>query len=122
MADRIFIESLELSCRIGVPDAERAEPQRLAASLTLEPRHDFSALQDSLENTVDYAAVCECVKALSAARPRRLVETLAGEIADELLGQFSLSAVEVEVRKFILTDTAGVGVRIRREQKATAIP
>ena len=122
MADRIFVENLELRCRIGVPEAERAEPQRLAATLTLEPRRELSRLEDRLENTVDYAAICECVKALCVARPRRLIETLAEEIAEELLARFALRGVEVELRKFILPDTAGVGVRLRRERPAAAIP
>jgi dihydroneopterin aldolase len=45
-----------------------------------------------------------------------LIETLAEEIAGLLLERFPLRAVEVELRKFILTDTAYVAVRIRRER------
>ena len=115
MADCIRIESLELTSRIGVPEAERTQPQRLTVSLVLEPVRDFRALEDRLENTVDYFVICEVVKALSLARPRLLVETLAGEIADELLARFPLRAVDVELRKYILPDTAYVAVQIRRE-------
>lgn len=116
MPDRILIDRLELSSRIGVPDDERAAPQRLTANLVLEPIRGFSALGDDIENTVDYFAVCEAVKALSLARPRRLIETLAEEIAEALLARFALRAVEVELRKFILPDTAFVAVQIRRER------
>jgi len=116
MPDRIRIESLELSSFIGVPDEERATAQRLTASLVLEPIRDFRALGDRLENTVDYFAVCEFVKALSLARPRHLLETLAEEIAGELLGCFPLRTVEIELRKFILPDTAFVAVHLRRER------
>lgn len=116
MPDRIRIESLELSSFIGVPDEERASAQRLTASLVLEPIRDFRALGDCLENTVDYFALCESVKTLAGARPRRLIETLAGEIADELLARFPLRSVEVELRKFILRDTAFVAVQLRRER------
>src|SRR5207249_4463684 len=49
-SDLILIDQLELSARIGVPDAERAQPQRLTATLTLQPQRDFSALQDRIEN------------------------------------------------------------------------
>jgi len=116
MPDRIRIESLELSAHIGVPDEERATAQRLTASLVLEPIRDFRALDDRIENTVDYFAVCQCVKALSLARPRRLLETLAEEIAAELLVRFPLRSVELELRKFILPDTAFVAIQIRRER------
>src|SRR5258707_10431403 len=112
MLDRIRIESLELSAFIGVPDEERATAQHLTASLVLEPSRDFRALGDRIENTVDYFAVCEFVKSLSRARPRHLLETLAEEIAGELLARFPLRAVEIALRKFILPDTAFVAVQL----------
>ena len=115
MPDRIHIEALALSAHLGVPNAERAAAQRLTVSLTLEPVRDFSALGDDLEKTVDYFAVCEAVKTLTGAHPRRLIETLAEEIAELVLERFAVRVVEVEVRKFILRDTAHVAVRIRRE-------
>jgi dihydroneopterin aldolase len=60
--------------------------------------------------------VTEFVKDLSLARPRRLIETLADEIAMALLTRFPLRAVNVELRKFILPDAAFVAVRVHREQ------
>ena len=116
MTDRILIDNLELSSVIGVPDEERATAQRLTANLVLEPIRDFSALGDAIENTVDYFCVCAEVKALSLARPRRLIETLAEDIAALLLARFALRAVEVELRKYILPDTAFVAVAVRRER------
>ena len=116
MPDRIHLEQLELLARLGVPDEERATPQRLALNLTLEPAHDFRALEDRIENTVDYFVVAQTVQQLAAARPRRLLETLAQEIAEEVLARFAVRAVEVELRKFILPDTAFVAVRLRRER------
>jgi len=116
MRDRILIEGLELSSQIGVPDEERAAPQRLTVNLILEPIRDFTALEERIENAVDYFAVGEFVKSLTAARPRKLIETLAGEIASELLARFPLEAVEVELRKYILRDTQYVAAAIRRER------
>ena len=52
----------------------------------------------------------------SRGRGRALIETLAEEIAAELLARFPLQAVELELRKFILPDTAFVAVRIRRSR------
>ena len=121
MADRILIENLELSSHIGVPDDERASAQRLTVSLVLEPIRGFSDLGDALENTVDYFRVCEEVKALALAHPRRLIETLAGDIATHLLARFALRAVEVELRKYILPDTAYVAAVLRHEQAAASL-
>ena len=114
MTDRILINGLELSSFIGVPDEERTTAQRLTANLVLEPLRDFTALGDALENTVDYFRVCAELQALSLARPRRLIETLAEDLAALLLARFALRAVEVELRKYILPDTAFVAVKIYR--------
>lgn len=114
MPDSIHIERLELTARIGVPDAERAAPQRLTVNLTLEPARGFDCLDDDLARTVDYFAVCEAVKTLAAARSRKLIETLAEEIAALVLERFAVRAVEVELRKYILPDTAYISVSARR--------
>lgn len=114
MPDLIHIEALEVRSRIGVPDEERAIPQRLTITLAMEPATDFRALDDRLEGTVDYAAVCEALKTIAEERPRRLVETLAEEIAANLLARFPLRHVTVEVRKFVLPATDYVAIRIER--------
>ena len=117
MPDSIHVEQLELLARLGVPDDERATPQRLALNLTIEPENGFHALEDRIENTVDYFVVAQTVQQLAAAKPRHLLETLAEEIAQEVLARFPVRAVEVELRKFILPDTAFVAVRLRRERR-----
>jgi dihydroneopterin aldolase len=114
--DEIRIEALELSTRIGVPEEERALPQRLTANLLLIPETPFDALADRIENTVDYFQVARCVQEIARSSPRHLIETLVEEIAQTLLARFPLRAVEIELRKYILPDTAHVAVRIRREQ------
>jgi dihydroneopterin aldolase len=115
MPDTIHIEELELSAHIGVPDEERAFPQRLTVNLTLEPRRDFRALGDEIGNAVNYFQVARAVQGIAREHPRRLIETLAEDIAASLLARFALQAVEVELRKYILPDTAFVAARIRRE-------
>ncbi len=114
MPDLIHIEALEVRSHIGVPDEERAEPQRLTVTLTLEARTDFRTLGDRFEETIDYAAVCDVVQAIALERPRKLVETLAEEIAAGLLHRFPIRQLTVEVRKFILPQTDYVAVRIER--------
>jgi dihydroneopterin aldolase len=113
-ADSIHIEELELSVRIGVPDEERVEPQRLTVSMTLWPERDFRGLEDQIGRTVDYAAVCAGVKELASSRTDRLIETLAEAIAQHLLASFPLGRVELELRKFILPEVRFVAVRIDR--------
>ena len=116
MADLIHIEQLELSARIGVSEEERATTQRLTAALTFEPLGDLAKAGDDIQNTVDYFELSRAVQALARARPRKLLETLAADVAELLLRQFEIRTVEVELRKYVLPDTAFVAVRLRRER------
>jgi FolB domain-containing protein len=118
LPDIILIEQLELSAHIGVPDEERDVAQRLTVSLRMEPLRDFRDLQDDIARTVDYFAVCGAIRKLAAERPRRHIETLAEEIAANVLREFAVAAVEIEMRKYVVRDTAFVAVRLRRERGA----
>ena len=117
MIDRIHIEQLEVHGRVGVPDSERVEPQRLSLNVTLWPK--IAELHDDIENTVNYSAVAECAKEFVNRHACKLIETLAEETAAHLLAQFNLRKVEVEVRKFVLPDANYVSVTAVREREAT---
>jgi phosphoglycolate phosphatase len=111
--DRIRINSLRVLARIGVPDEERAAPQKLSIDVVMES--DFRGLDDDLARTTDYAAVAAWLKAECARREVKLLETLAEELAAGLLEGFpQIRAVDLEVRKFVLPDTRDVSVRVRR--------
>ena len=112
----IHVEQLELSTHIGVTDNERASAQRLTANVSFEPTGHFAAAADEIQNTVDYFQVCRAVQELASERPRKLLETLAAEIAELLLTKFAIRVVDVELRKYIMPDTAFVAVRLRRER------
>ena len=112
--DEIRIASLELKARIGVPAAERKKAQRLTVSLTMVPVHEFGAMDDDVSRTIDYAAVSKAIKELAAAKPRKLIETLAEEIAELVLDDFVCRHVALELRKYVLPDTEYVAVRLRR--------
>jgi 7,8-dihydroneopterin aldolase/epimerase/oxygenase len=115
--DRIHIEQLEVHGRVGVPDSERVEPQRLSLNVTLWPK--IAELYDDIENTVNYSAVAECAKEFVNQHDYKLIETLAEEMAAHLLAQFNLRKVAVEVRKFVLPDANYVSVTAVREREAT---
>jgi phosphoglycolate phosphatase len=114
-ADEIRIEELEIFTRIGVPDEERAAPQRLTVSLTLQTRRGFGEMEENLARTVDYAGVCEELQSFVRDREDRLIETLADAMARHLIDNFEIARVEIELRKFILPATKFVAVRVARE-------
>jgi dihydroneopterin aldolase len=112
--DEIHIRGLHLTTNIGVPDDERAVPQVLAADITLRVASRFEEMQDDTTSTIDYAAVATRLQVLAAARPRKLIETLAAEMAACVMGEFGAVGVIIELRKRILPDTEHVAVRLVR--------
>jgi FolB domain-containing protein len=114
MRDTILIDSLELSTCIGVPDEERERPQRLTVNLAIEPVRSMDGMDDDFLYAVDYFEVSRRVQDLARAHERRLIETLATEIAEMILRDFAVRAVTVELRKYILPDTAFVAVKVHR--------
>lgn len=115
--DTIVIQDLEVSYHVGVPDEERAQPQRLL--LSLELRHDFTAAAatDDLTRTIDYYALSQRLLRFGEGRSWRLIETLAVQIAELALTEFSATEVAVEVKKFILPETRHVAVRVVRARR-----
>ena len=114
MSDLIEIRRLRVSTHIGVPDEERSEPQVLLVTLKLTPSKNFDGLDDEISRTIDYYAVSLEIEALAAARPRRLIETLATDIADHLLTNHPLTRVAISIEKHILPNTECVAVHIER--------
>ena len=112
--DEIHIEQLEISTHIGVPEEERATPQRLSISISLWPRQQAGPLADKIDRTVNYSAVAEETKHFVGAQSLSLIETLADLLAVHLLSNFPLQKVIVEVRKFVLPDAKYVSATVRR--------
>src|SRR4051794_33144232 len=112
--DIITISDLEVSYCVGVPDEERARPQRLL--LTIEMEHDFraAAVEDELSDTIDYFAVSQRLLKFGDGVHWKLIETLAVDIAQMILEEFGPRSVTVEVKKFILPQTRYVSARVTR--------
>ena len=114
LADQILIHGLEIAVQIGVPDEERAGWQTLRADLTLDLIGRVEEQGDDLSRTVDYQAVSIRLREIGAARPRRVIETLAGEIVESLLTEFPVKRVGVTLRKRVLPGVDYVAVRLER--------
>ncbi len=114
MPDTITIANLEVHARVGVPEEERAQPQRLLLNIEMEKPFSAAAANDDIAATIDYHAVATAVAALCETGERQLIETLAEEIAALILRDFQPDCVRVEIRKFILPNTSHVGVSVER--------
>ena len=79
MIDRIHIEQLEVFARVGVPDSERAAPQRLTLNVTIWPKR--AGPRDNIADTVNYSEVATSLKQFVDQHDYKLIETLAEEAA-----------------------------------------
>ena len=112
--DAIIIEDLAGLYHVGVPDEERAKPQRLLVSLTIDCDFSRAAQLDDIAATIDYFAVSQRVLGLSKGRSWKLIEKLASDIASMVILDFKALAVTVEIKKFIIAEARYVAVRIER--------
>lgn len=117
--DHIIIRELEVSYRVGVPEVERAIPQRLLLSLDLELDLSGAAASDDLGHTIDYYVVTRQLLEYGKGRSWRLIEKLAADLAEFILAEFHAGAVTVEVRKFIIPETRYVAVRVHRTREGS---
>jgi 7,8-dihydroneopterin aldolase/epimerase/oxygenase len=113
-SDRIHIEGLEVLTHIGVPEKERATPQRVTVSISFWPHHEARDLTDKMENTVNYSAVAEETKKFVCDQSVNLIETLADRLAMHLLKKFPMQKVTVELRKFPLRNAKYVSATVTR--------
>ena len=113
----IIIKGLKIDVAVGVTDAERDNPQRLEVDAVITPLETFAAVADEIDRTVDYQAAAQRIAELARSRPRRLIETLASELAEMLVSEFQARRAEVEVRKFVVPNTDYVAVRCLRDRE-----
>ncbi|MDQ6745305.1 MAG: dihydroneopterin aldolase [Actinomycetota bacterium] len=95
----IEVSGLSLFTHVGVTAAEREVGQRLLLDLRLEVGECDATVTDRIEDTVDYAQLCEVVNLVAQQRSYRTLERLCAAIADRLLGQYTAHAVWVKAAK-----------------------
>jgi len=95
----VEVSGLSLYTHHGVSDAEREIGQRLVVDLRMDVGESDATLTDRVEDTVDYAEVCQVVALVAQQRSYRTLERLCAAIADRLLEQFGLESVWVKAAK-----------------------
>jgi 7,8-dihydroneopterin aldolase/epimerase/oxygenase len=95
----IEISGLSLYTHHGVSEAEREIGQRLLLDLRLDVGETDATVTDRVEDTVDYAEVCQLVALVAQQRSYRTLERLCSAIADRLLADFELEGVWVKASK-----------------------
>ena len=114
----IEVSGLSLFTHVGVTAAEREVGQRLVLDLRLDLGESDATVTDRLEDTVDYAEVCDTANLVAQQRSYRTLERLCAAIADRLLDRYKAHAVWVKAAKPeppLALPVAEVSVEVWRE-------
>jgi 7,8-dihydroneopterin aldolase/epimerase/oxygenase len=95
----IEVSGLSLFTHVGVTAAEREVGQRLLLDLRLDVGGSDATITDRLEDTVDYAEVCDTANLVAQQHTYKTLERLCTAIADRLLDRYDAHAVWVKASK-----------------------
>ena len=95
----IEISGLSLYTHHGVGGAEREVGQRLIFDLSFDVGDCDATVTDRLDDTIDYADVCQQVALAASERSYNTLEALCSSVADRLIDRYGASAVTVRAAK-----------------------
>jgi dihydroneopterin aldolase len=95
----VEVVRLSLYTHHGVEGAEREVGQRLVFDLSFELSECDATITDRLEDTVDYADVCEQVALAAQERSYKTLERLCTAIADRMIDRYGAESVRVRATK-----------------------
>jgi dihydroneopterin aldolase len=95
----VEVRGLSIYTHHGVTEAERETGQRLEIDVSLDVPDCDAVLTDRVEDTVDYAEVCDIVALAATERSYRTLERLCHVIAERLMERFKCESVRVRAAK-----------------------
>jgi dihydroneopterin aldolase len=98
--DVIRLRDVTIFPRLGVAEIEKEWVQKVSLDLELFVDLHAPAASDNVAETVDYEKVYRRIRQVSENRKFHLIESLAGEIAEDVLAHFaSIQKLRIRVRK-----------------------
>ena len=119
MTDRIELRGLRVRGHHGVFDHERRDGQEFVVDVTVWMDLAPAAGSDDLADTLHYGELAERTAAIVAGEPGNLIETVAARVAEMVLADERVLAVEVTLHKPqapIPLAFSDVAVTIRRKR------
>ena len=95
----VEIVGLSVYTHHGVGEAEREVGQRLIFDVEFELAECDALVTDRVEDTVDYADVCQQVYLAAQERSYRTLERLCSAVADRLIDRYGAESVTVRAAK-----------------------
>ena len=97
--DSITIKGALFSCRIGVSEEERSKKQQIEADVKLFLSTKKAAKTDSIKDAINYSDVHNLLKNIVEKNNCMLIESLAENIAAEILKNFPAKKALVKIKK-----------------------
>lgn len=116
--DAIIIEGLKVDTVVGCFNWERQIIQPLMLDLTIHNDLSLAAHSDELEDTLNYAQICElAAQVIQEAQPK-LIEHAAQLVLECLFSTFpSIESISITIRKpAIIAQANAVGIRLERNR------
>ena len=104
--DCLIISALSVNTQIGVHAWEQRITQKLLIDINIPS--DFSACEDVLAQTIDYAALCQLVTEFVESNAFQLIETVANKVAELIQTEFKVEALTIKVSKPHAVKNAGM--------------
>lgn len=114
MTDTVSIRELRVSAVIGVRDWERETEQTLVLAVDMTADVAKAAASDRISDALDYSAVAQTVTDVVTQGEFQLIETAAERVARQLLADYPLGWVRVEVAKPLSRDGYTAVVTVER--------
>ena len=120
-SDKIQLEGMRVYGFHGVESAEQLLGQVFVVDLEILCDLSASAISDDISDTINYSEVYASVREIVQGTPQNLIERVAHNIAERVLGDFCAVSVRVIVKKPNVSMQNGIldhpGVEIFRERK-----
>jgi 7,8-dihydroneopterin aldolase/epimerase/oxygenase len=95
----VELRGLSIYTHHGVSDAEQEIGQRLEFDISFDVPDCDAVLTDRIEDTVDYAEVCDIVVLAATERSYRTLERLAQVVGERLMVRYGCDSVRVRAAK-----------------------
>ena len=116
--DAIIIEGLKVDTVVGCFNWERQIIQPLMLDITINTSLEQAANSDELEDTLNYAEICEISATVIQTAQPKLIEHAAKLVLDALFTTYaSIESIMITIRKpAIIAQANSVGIRLERHR------
>lgn len=117
--DRIALNGITATGHHGVFEHEKRNGQPFVVDVVLYTDLRPAEASDDVADTAHYGVLAERVTDVIASGPYNLIETLAGKLAEMVLAEFAVDAVDITVHKPqapIEVPFGDVSIQIHRER------